>query len=129
MVGLLGILAGGLYGLSQIKAHYDPIWYMRPSSYPAQFFAALDIYFPGDGVAVQVYVGKNLHRSKQGGSGCVCVRGRFHLRFLLAFLRPREKQREQLGGGAIADGETRAKNASGNGPLKRTSTRPGSTKP
>jgi hypothetical protein len=29
----------------------------------------------------------------------------------------REKQREQLGGGAIADGETRAKNASGNGPL------------
>jgi hypothetical protein len=29
----------------------------------------------------------------------------------------REKQREQLGSGAIADGETRAKNASGNGPL------------
>jgi hypothetical protein len=29
--------------------------------------------------------------------------------------RAREKQREQLGGGAIADGETRAKNASGNG--------------
>jgi hypothetical protein len=28
--------------------------------------------------------------------------------------RAREKQREQLGGGAIADGETRAKNASGN---------------
>jgi hypothetical protein len=28
----------------------------------------------------------------------------------------REKQRDQLGGGAIADGETRAKNASGNGP-------------
>jgi hypothetical protein len=64
-------------------------------------------------------------------------RGRFHLRFLLAFLRPRwrrrptgllcfsraitrviarEKQREQLGSGTIADGETRAKNASGNGP-------------
>jgi hypothetical protein len=30
----------------------------------------------------------------------------------------REKQREQLGGGAITEGETRAKNASGNGPLK-----------
>jgi hypothetical protein len=30
----------------------------------------------------------------------------------------REKQREQLGGGTIADGETRAKNASGNGPLR-----------
>jgi hypothetical protein len=28
----------------------------------------------------------------------------------------REKEREQLGGGAIADGETRAKIASGNGP-------------
>jgi hypothetical protein len=28
-----------------------------------------------------------------------------------------EKQRDQLGGGAITDGETRAKNASGNGPL------------
>jgi hypothetical protein len=26
-------------------------------------------------------------------------------------------KREQLGSGAIADGETRAKNASGNGPL------------
>jgi hypothetical protein len=30
----------------------------------------------------------------------------------------REKQREQLGGGAIADGGTRAKNASGNGPYE-----------
>jgi hypothetical protein len=29
----------------------------------------------------------------------------------------REKQRKQVGGGAIADGEMRAKNASGNGPL------------
>jgi hypothetical protein len=28
----------------------------------------------------------------------------------------REKQRDQLGGGGIADGETQAKNASGNGP-------------
>jgi hypothetical protein len=29
----------------------------------------------------------------------------------------REKQRKQLGGGTISDGETRAKNASGNGSL------------
>jgi hypothetical protein len=29
----------------------------------------------------------------------------------------REKQRDQLGGGAITDGETQAKIASGNGPL------------
>jgi hypothetical protein len=35
-------------------------------------------------------------------------------RFWLVIVR--EKQREELGGGAIADGETRAKNASGNGP-------------
>jgi hypothetical protein len=64
-----------------------------------------------------------------------CLRGRFHSRFLLAFLRPRwrrcptaplaflttviarEKQRDPLGGGAIADGESRSKNVSGNGPL------------
>jgi hypothetical protein len=50
------------------------------------------------------------------------LKGRFHLRVrdgALAQLLPlpREKQRKQLGGGAIADGETGAKNASGNGPL------------
>jgi hypothetical protein len=49
------------------------------------------------------------------------IRGRFHSRFLLA----QEKQRDQLGGGAITDGETRAKTDlvwSGNGPLETATT-------
>jgi hypothetical protein len=47
-------------------------------------------------------------------------RSRTFFCFSLAITRviAREKQREQLGSGAIADGETRAKNATGNGPLE-----------
>ncbi len=56
-VSLLGILAGGIYGLTEIEAYYDPIMYMRPTSYPRQFFDALEKYFPGDGVRAHVYVG------------------------------------------------------------------------
>jgi hypothetical protein len=44
------------------------------------------------------------------------LRVRFHWRFLHTRVIAREKQKEQLGRGAIADGETQAKNASGNSP-------------
>jgi hypothetical protein len=40
------------------------------------------------------------------------------LRAVSAWSREKSKGSMQLGGGAIADGETRAKNASGNGPLR-----------
>jgi hypothetical protein len=73
-------------------------------------------------------------RSVQYKMDFLTLKGRLHLRFLRPFLCPRwrrrptasfpsyviarEKQRKQLGSGAIAEGETDAKNASVDGPLK-----------
>ena len=57
LLSLLGICAFGVYGAVQIEARYDPRWYLRPSSYQAQFLRALGRYFPDEGVDVQVYVG------------------------------------------------------------------------
>ena len=57
LLGISGICAFGVYGAVQIEARYDPRWYLRPSSYQAQFLTALGRYFPDEGVDVQVYVG------------------------------------------------------------------------
>ena len=61
IVGFLsvaGVLSAGIYGATQIEALYDPIWYLREDSYPAQFLYAMEDYFPSQGVAVSVYVGE-----------------------------------------------------------------------
>ena len=61
IVGLLtvaGVLSAGIYGATQIEALYDPIWYLREDSYPAQFLYAMEDYFPSQGVSVSVYVGE-----------------------------------------------------------------------
>ena len=57
-LSVAGVLSAGIYGATQIEALYDPIWYLREDSYPAQFLYAMEDYFPTQGVAVSVYVGE-----------------------------------------------------------------------
>ena len=67
---MAGVLSAGIYGATQIEALYDPIWYLREDSYPAQFLYAMEDYFPSQGVAVSVYVGERERanmRSYYGG--------------------------------------------------------------
>jgi predicted RND superfamily exporter protein len=50
-----GLTAGGIYGLTQLEQKFDPVWFLPPSSYIAQWFGANAAYFPSEGESVTVY--------------------------------------------------------------------------
>ena len=53
-----GVIFGcGVYGTTQIETDFNPIWYMRKSSYQSHFYSEMTEYFPENGERVQVYVG------------------------------------------------------------------------
>ena len=58
IVVTLGLFGGGIYGMTQLETDYNPVWYMRESSYQQHFYIALGHYFPESGERVQVYVGE-----------------------------------------------------------------------
>jgi predicted RND superfamily exporter protein len=50
-----GLTAGGVYGLTQLQQKFDPVWFLPPSSYIAEWFTANAAYFPTEGESVTVY--------------------------------------------------------------------------
>ena len=55
LVATTGLTAGGVYGLTQLEQKFDPVWFLPPSSYIAQWFTANAAYFPTEGESVTVY--------------------------------------------------------------------------
>lgn len=48
----------GVYGLTQMENNYNPIWYMRKTSYFRQYAEAYSDLFPQNGEHVQVFIGR-----------------------------------------------------------------------
>ena len=47
----------GVYGLTRMENNYNPIWYMRKTSYFRQYAETYSDLFPQNGEHVQVFVG------------------------------------------------------------------------
>ncbi len=62
-LALVGIVfAMGVYGVTQIKSDFDPVWYMRNGTYQQRFYSAVGDYFPGSGEKVDIFVGESNHQ-------------------------------------------------------------------
>ena len=57
----LALFGAGIYGVTQLELNYNPIWYLRESSYQRQFYEAMVTYFPNDGEKVSVYIGIKIY--------------------------------------------------------------------
>ena len=53
-----GLLGFNLYGVIHLEQDFDPNWFIPSDSYAKDYIKASEKYFPGDGVPVTLYVGK-----------------------------------------------------------------------
>ena len=54
-------VAVNIWGILQLEQNFDPNWYLKEQSYPAEYFNALKQYFPEIGERASIYTG-NLFR-------------------------------------------------------------------
>merc|ERR1711962_528350 len=50
------LLGGGIYGTTQLRQEFDATWFLPPTSYLRQWFAANDQHFPSTGERVKIYL-------------------------------------------------------------------------
>ncbi|XP_057299716.1 patched domain-containing protein 3-like isoform X2 [Hydractinia symbiolongicarpus] len=58
MTIFVGLLAGGCYGLSELKQDFDFDWFLPPDSQTVAYNKAIDKYFSTEGINTNVYVGE-----------------------------------------------------------------------
>ena len=51
-----GLLAGGIYGTTELKQKFDPVWFLPPSTDIYKWFSANEEYFPSTGEVVTLYL-------------------------------------------------------------------------
>jgi len=56
MLTCAGVLAGGIYGLTELQQEFDPIWFLPPTSDISMWFSANEEYFPVAGEQVTIYI-------------------------------------------------------------------------
>jgi len=55
LVTAAALLGGGIYGTTQLHQEFDATWFLPPTSYLRQWFAANNQYFPSTGERVKIY--------------------------------------------------------------------------
>jgi len=56
LVTAAALLGGGIYGTTQLRQEFDATWFLPPTSYLRQWFAANDQHFPSTGERVKIYL-------------------------------------------------------------------------
>ena len=51
-----GLAACGVWGLTQLRQEFNPVWFIPPESYLSKWFAANEQFFPKEGETVKINI-------------------------------------------------------------------------
>jgi predicted RND superfamily exporter protein len=66
-------VAVNIWGILQLEQNFDPNWYLKEQSYPAEYFNALKQYFPEIGERASIYTGNSLVQSTCDHFREICI--------------------------------------------------------
>ena len=56
LVATMGLASCGVWGLTQLRQEFNPVWFIPPESYLSKWFAANEKFFPKEGESVKINI-------------------------------------------------------------------------